>query len=171
MGSDALDPEAMYHKLFKLTTDKVVSQRGWSREALIRLSAAVDIAFWDIMGKFAGLPLWRLFGGYKTSTNISVPCYATCGYYRDGKTKEELRQELVMLLNMRPENHTAIKVKIGGGGNIEEDTDRLIFIRQILDAERGNRYSIELMIDANRAWDFQTASRFVRMIKVSGEKI
>ena len=30
---------------------KVASEKGWSREAMIRLSAAVDLACWDIMGK------------------------------------------------------------------------------------------------------------------------
>ena len=64
IGADALAPEKLYEKLFGLTTSRLATERGWTREAIIRLSSAVDIACWDIMGNTAGLPLFRLFGGY-----------------------------------------------------------------------------------------------------------
>lgn len=40
-----------------------------------------------------------------------VPCYATCGYYREGKDEQELRDDLQMMVD---QGHTGFKVKIGG---------------------------------------------------------
>ena len=107
VGADPLAPEALYRKLFSLTWQRLAHERGWSREALVRISAAVDIAAWDIVGKRAGLPLYRLFGGYRSV----VPCYVTCAYYRDGKDLAELRDEMEML---KAQGHTGFKAKAGG---------------------------------------------------------
>jgi len=151
IGEDALAPEQLYNKLFKLTTSKKASERGWSREAMIRLSAAVDIAMYDIMGKAANLPLFRLFGGY---TN-EVEAYATCGYYREGKDTNELRDELEM---MKAQGHTGFKVKTGGL-SLKEDIDRLAFIREVLG------YDKDLMVDVNRAWDLPTAIEGAKLLE------
>ena len=75
-GMDPLAPERIYQKLFALTWQRRASEKGWSREAIVRISAAVDIACWDLVGKVAQLPLYRLFGGYRSE----VPCYVTCAY-------------------------------------------------------------------------------------------
>src|SRR5665647_2706784 len=91
VGADPLAPEQLYQKLFALTWQRLAHEKGWAREALVRISAAVDIAAWDIMGKVAGLPLYLLFGGYRSE----VPCYVTCAYFRDGKDLVELRLSLI----------------------------------------------------------------------------
>lgn len=143
IGEDALAPERLYQKLFGLTTSKTANEKGWSREALIRISAAVDIACWDIVGKTAGLPLFRLFGGYRTE----VPAYVTCGYYRDGKDNVELRDEIVML---KEQGHTGFKTK-AGGLPVPEDIERMAVIREVIGADA------KFMVDPNRAWDLPTA--------------
>ena len=40
--------EKLYQKMFRLTANKLASEKGWSREAMIRLSAAVDLATWCV---------------------------------------------------------------------------------------------------------------------------
>jgi len=47
IGMDALAPEQIYQKLFGLTSTRTATENHWSREALIRISSAVDLACWD----------------------------------------------------------------------------------------------------------------------------
>jgi D-galactarolactone cycloisomerase len=151
IGADALAPEQLYQKLFALTSQRLAHQKGWTREALVRISAAVDIAAWDIMGKAAGLPLYRLFGGYRSE----VPCYVTCAYYRDGKDLAELRDEMQML---KAQGHTAFKAK-AGGVPLGEDMERLALVREVIGDDK------DLMVDVNRGWDLATAIEAARLLE------
>jgi len=151
IGADPLAPEQLYQKLFALTSQRLAHEKGWSREALVRISAAVDIAAWDIMGKVAGLPLYRLFGGYRSE----VPCYVTCAYYREGKDLAELRDEMQML---KAQGHTAFKAK-AGGVPLREDMERLALVREVIGEDK------DLMVDVNRGWDLATAIEGARLLE------
>ncbi len=151
IGANPLAPERIYQDLFSLTSMRLAHEKGWSREALIRISAAVDIACWDIIGKTAGLPLYQLFGGYRDR----VPYYVTCGYYRDGKDLAELREEMEIL---KAQGHKGFKAKVGGL-SLAEDIERLEVIREVIGDDN------DLMVDVNRAWDLQTATEAVRALE------
>ena len=150
LGMDALSPERLYEKLFGLTFSRKAAENSWGREALIRISSAVDIACWDIVGKTANLPLYRLFGGYRNK----VPCYVTCAYYRDGKDNVELRDEIQMLVE---QGHKAFKGKVGGL-SLTEDIARMEIVREMIGPDN------DLMIDVNRAWDLKTAIEGARLL-------
>ena len=151
VGMDALSPERLYEKLFGLTFSRKAAVNSWGREALIRISSAVDIACWDIVGKMANLPLYRLFGGYRNK----VPCYVTCAYYRDGKDNAELRDEIQMLV---AQGHKGFKGKVGGL-SLNEDIARMEIVREIIGPDK------DLMIDVNRAWDLKTAIEGARLLE------
>lgn len=151
LGMDALSPERLYEKLFGLTFSRKAAENSWGREALIRISSAVDIACWDIVGKTANLPLYRLFGGYRNK----VPCYVTCAYYRDGKDNAELRDEIQMLVE---QGHKGFKGKVGGL-SLKEDIARMEIVREIIGPDN------DLMIDVNRAWDLKTAIEGARLLE------
>ncbi len=151
VGADPLAPERLYQKLFALTWQRLAFEKGWSREALVRISAAVDIACWDVVGKVAGLPLYRLFGGYRDE----VPCYVTCAYYRDGKTLSELRDEVQML---KAQGHQGFKAK-AGGVPLAEDMERMALVREVIGADK------DFMVDVNRGWDLATAIEGARLLE------
>jgi D-galactarolactone cycloisomerase len=151
IGADPLAPERLYQKIFALTSQRIASEKGWSREAIVRISAAVDIACWDVIGKVAGLPLYRLFGGYRSE----VPCYVTCAYYRDGKDMAELRDEMQML---KAQGHTGFKGKVGGA-SLKEDVERMALVREVIGPDKA------LMIDVNRGWDLPTAIEGARLLE------
>jgi len=143
VGGDPLAPERMHRHLFEKTWSRLAAERRWTREAVIRIAAAVDIACWDLVGKAAGLPLYRLFGGYRDA----VPCYVTCAYYRDGKDLAELRDEMQMLVG---QGHRSFKAKVAGVP-LAEDMRRLEVVREVIGDEA------ELMVDANRGWSLEEA--------------
>jgi len=150
VGADPLSPEQIYNKIFSTTWKRISFERGWSREAIVRLSAAIDIACWDIIGKKAGLPLYKLMGGWRHE----VPYYVTCAYYQDGKDLGALRDEMEWL---KSQGHTRFKAKIGGL-SLREDIQRLETIRDVIGFEA------DLMVDVNRAWDLKTAIEGVELL-------
>ena len=106
------------------------------------------MACWDIVGKAAKLPLYRLFGGYRDR----VPCYVTCAYYRDGKGMRELKDEMQML---KGQGHRGFKAKVGGLP-LKEDIARLELVREVIG------WDSDLMVDVNRGWARACSSRSSR---------
>src|SRR5262249_58569315 len=127
VGVAPLPREGLNQTLLALPPQRWAHEKGWGRGALLRIAAAADIACWDIAGKMAGLPLHRLFGGYRDR----VPCYVTCAYYRDGKDLVELRDEMQML---KAQGHKAFKAKVGGL-TLQEDMKRLEVVRDVIGSE------------------------------------
>jgi len=150
IGANPLAPERIYEDLFSLTSKRLAHEKGWGREALIRISAAVDVACWDIIGKMAGLPLYQLFGGYRDQ----VPYYVTCAYYRDKKDLAELRDEITEL---KEQGHRGFKAKVGGL-ELAEDIQRLEVVRDVIGDD------CDLMVDVNRAWNLEVATEAARAL-------
>ena len=150
-GMDPTAPERIQQHIIGLTSHRTAYEKGWSRDGVVRASAAIDIACWDIIGKMAGMPLYRLFGGFRDK----VPVYVTCAYYRKGKDNAELRDEMQMLA---AQGHKGFKAKVGGLP-LDEDIARMEIVREEIGPDK------QLMIDVNRAWDLKTAIEGARALE------
>jgi L-alanine-DL-glutamate epimerase-like enolase superfamily enzyme len=105
--------------------------------------SAVDIALWDLAGRRAAAPLWRLFGGY----DPRVPVYAG-GIDLQLPTTELLAQAEAF----RQRGFRAIKMKVGRP-DLREDVARVAAMRGHLGPE------FPLMADANMRWTGDQAVR------------
>ena len=100
IGEDPLLIEGLWQKMFART--RQFGRRGVVMNAI----SGIDIALWDIGGKVAGLPLYRLLGGCRNR----VEAYASGGFYQEGKGIEALAGEAE---GYRARGFKGMKMKIG----------------------------------------------------------
>lgn len=107
--------------------------------------AAVDMALYDLLGKAAGLPLWKLLGGFRDRIKTSV----TIGILPVNDTLEEARKWLTGGFKC---------LKIKGGLDVEEDIERVLKIRELAGKH------IELRFDANQGYTVEQSLKFVEAV-------
>ena len=132
LGQPAGAIEALWRSMYQETL--LLGRRG----ALIRAISAVDIALWDILGKRANLPLYRLLGGLRSR----VPAYFSGGYHRDGETIDDMVAEATRAVAA---GYDAMKIKVGLAP-LRTDLERIAAARDVLGPDR------RLALDANNAW-------------------
>ena len=106
--------------------------------------SAIDIALWDIAGKYLNLPVNALLGG---QIRDKIAVYATGLYYTENELPLRLLAEARSYVD---EGYLGVKTKVGGLP-MAQDIDRIKAIRSEIGLET------HLMIDANQAYNAASA--------------
>lgn len=123
--------------------------------------SAIDIALWDVRGKLAGEPVWRLLGGAQNP----VPAYVTFGL------PDYSREQLVdVATDLVSQGEHRLKMVVGTGheadtgepADVPEDARRVRAVREAVGDD------VELMIDANYTLSVDEALDLCRRIEDVG---
>lgn len=160
-GQDPRRPEYLWEKLFQETYYH--GRRG----IVIAALSGIDIALWDILGKCAGQPLWRLLGGF----GRPVAAYASSGYYRRDYGLDAFAADVA---KARAAGYRGYKMKIGNipqaahygvieevpmRGSIAEDLKRVAAAREAIGGDRN------LMVDATTSLTARVAMRYAAALE------
>lgn len=133
VGMDPLGHVDIWQRLFSILSPRPGGLGGWDglppplprgqRPQAMAAIGGIDIALWDIKGKAANMPVYKLLGG----TRRSVFTYSTGGYYIDGAPLEAVAEEMTAYVG---KGYRAVKMKTGA---LSLD-DELVRIRAVREA-------------------------------------
>ncbi len=135
-GDDPLMVERAWEKM---RTHSGLGPAGVAAHAM----AMLDTALWDIAAKAAGMPLWKMLGGYRDKVYV----YSSDGLWRS-MTPDELARSASDYVKR---GFRAMKMRLGGDRTVAQELERVRAVRQAI----GD--GIELMVDINEAWTPQRA--------------
>ena len=160
-GKDPLETERLMHQML-WNFNRRAHAGVWSFGV-----SAIDVALWDIKGKFFNIPVWRLLGGAQKS----VPSYLTYGFR--SYSREELVEAAKLFV---AQGNKRLKIVVGrlnihgqmdsSGASTEhrednpaEDEARIRAVREAVGDD------VELMVDANCLMRFDTALRWCKRLE------
>jgi L-alanine-DL-glutamate epimerase-like enolase superfamily enzyme len=108
--------------------------------------ALADIALHDLMGRIAGVPLYKLLGGFRDRMKTSV----TIGIMDTGATVARARAFV-------EQGFKCLKMK--GGSDVDDDIARVLAVRKAVGP------AIELRFDANQGYSSDEAVCFVNAVR------
>jgi D-galactarolactone cycloisomerase len=159
-GMDALGHAEVWEKLFLLTCPRPGGLQGSgglppplprsARPQIMAAIAGIDIALWDIKGKAAGMPVYKLLGGARQSFFT----YATGSYYRDNATIETYANEMASFVD---KGYRAVKAKCCWA-DMSEEVERIAAIRDAIGKDT------LFMLDMNAPYDVEECIRFAHAV-------
>jgi L-alanine-DL-glutamate epimerase-like enolase superfamily enzyme len=149
LGADPWDTEYLWQQMYRRTM--AFGRKGVAMTAI----SAVDIALWDLLGKDAKQPVYRLLGG---RTKDRIPVYASRLY---AMPLDELRREAQ---RYKDEGYQAMKLRFGwgpidGAAGMQKNLDLLRTVREVIG------YGVDLMADAYMGWTLDYAKRMLPLIE------
>lgn len=151
IGEDPLDIERLWEKMY-------VRSSHWGRKGVvIPIISGLEIALWDIAGKYLDQPVYELLGGcYRDKIRV----YASAGM---DSSLSELQAEVRSYVE---QGYTAIKIRIGHH-DLKADLEKVRAVKEVTGDD------VALMVDAGQcyvdfAWDYNTALRVARELDKLG---
>lgn len=149
IGKDPWDIEFLWQHMYRKTM--AFGRRGIGMVAI----SAVDIALWDLLGKSAKQPVYRLLGG---RTKARIPVYASRLY------SVELNDVADEAQRYKAEGYKAMKLRFGWG-----PTDGAAGMQRNLNLVRTVRETvgdgIDVMADAYMGWTLDYAKRMLPLLE------
>jgi L-alanine-DL-glutamate epimerase-like enolase superfamily enzyme len=136
LGMDAADVVGVWKKIY----DKQLASHGMGAGTCLAMSG-IDMALWDIRGKAAGMPLYKLLGGARRP----VPAYAggvSLGYQPPAQLLEELGKSLEA-------GYKAVKLRVGDSPR--RDLERIRAVRKACGED------LVILTDANIGYSVEDA--------------
>jgi L-alanine-DL-glutamate epimerase-like enolase superfamily enzyme len=151
LGEDPLLIEGLWQKMFART--RQFGRRGIVMNAI----SGIDIALWDIAGKVAKLPVYRLLGACRDR----VEAYASGGFYQEGKSIDDLAGEaegyrargfhgMKMKIGRNPSTQTHLRHLAANAQTCEVEPE--VDIARVAAVRRALGTKAKLMVDVNCAW-------------------
>lgn len=148
-GQNPFDIEFLWQHMYRRTI--AFGRKGVGMAAI----SALDIALWDLMGKIAKQPVYRLLGG---RTKAAIPAYASRLY---SQPLESLEAEV---RKYKTQGFRAMKLRFGwgpadGAPGMQRNLELVRAARQVVGDE------IDLMADAYMGWTLEYARRMISLLK------
>ena len=149
IGHDPWDIEFLWQLMYRKTM--AFGRKGIGMVAI----SAVDIALWDILGKSAKQPVYRLLGG---RTKPRIPVYASRLY------SIELGELAAEAQRYKDEGYKAMKLRFGSG-----PTDGAAGMQHNISLVRTVRETVgdgvDVMADAYMGWTLDYAKRMLPLLE------
>lgn len=149
MGQDPWDIEFLWQHMYRKTM--AFGRKGIGMVAI----SAVDIALWDILGKSAKQPVYRLLGG---RTKSRIPVYASRLY------SAELAELAAEAKRYKKEGYKAMKLRFGwgpvdGAAGMQRNVALVRTVREAVGDE------VDVMADAYMGWTLDYAKRMLPLLE------
>jgi L-alanine-DL-glutamate epimerase-like enolase superfamily enzyme len=149
LGADPWDVEFLWQHMYRKTM--AFGRKGIGMVAI----SALDIALWDLLGKSAKQPVYRLLGG---RTKPRIPVYASRLY---STPLDELARESK---RYQDEGYKAMKLRFGwgptdGAAGMQRNVDLVRTVRETVGDE------IDIMADAYMGWNLDYAKRMLPLLE------
>jgi L-alanine-DL-glutamate epimerase-like enolase superfamily enzyme len=141
VGMDALAPESI--------TDRFLMRGRPLPWFEARAASAVDVALWDIRGKAAGQPVYKLMGGFRNR----VPCYASWRIEPEGDLDKIARSAERHVAN----GFTAMKCHLGRV-TMSHAVEHMRVLREAVGDD------VDIMVDVNQQWTVKQAIASTRAL-------